>query len=216
MRVGGLRVVDVADAVGLGAALDYMRSVGFVGIAAHEADRLAALDALEQAEVGAGEQADVVGVLAVDALEAFGDHQAHAGALQHSQRRDQIMPGFRGARVLEPRHQRGPGGAVGEALDTLGTLTRRRFRLATVTVDHQRAGKVQNDLRATGREVRDVRYDEAVTIEIGRPAARAAARSSAASAALARPGLSTSSIFAAALSCWISRASLACSRTRFL
>lgn len=30
------------------------------------------------------------------------------------------------------------GGAVGEALDTLGTLTRRRFRLATVTVDHQR------------------------------------------------------------------------------
>ncbi|KOG38650.1 YigZ family protein [Streptomyces resistomycificus] len=61
------------------------------------------------------------------------------------------------------------GGAVGEALDSLGTLTRRRFRLATVTVDHQRAGKVQNDLRATGREVRDVRYGEAVTIEIGLP-----------------------------------------------
>ncbi|MGW6906147.1 YigZ family protein [Streptomyces sp. NPDC054940] len=63
------------------------------------------------------------------------------------------------------------GGAVGEALDTLGTLTRRRFRLATVTVDHQRAGKVQNDLRSTGREVRDVRYAEAVTIEIGLPEA---------------------------------------------
>jgi uncharacterized YigZ family protein len=62
------------------------------------------------------------------------------------------------------------GGAVGEALDTLGTLTRRRFRLATVTVDHQRAGKVQNDLRATGREVRDVSYGEAaVTIGIGLP-----------------------------------------------
>ncbi|MDG4865117.1 YigZ family protein [Streptomyces sp. T-3] len=61
------------------------------------------------------------------------------------------------------------GGAVGEALDQLGTITRRRFRLATVTVDHQRAGKVQNDLRATGREVRDVRYGEAVTIEIGLP-----------------------------------------------
>jgi putative IMPACT (imprinted ancient) family translation regulator len=61
------------------------------------------------------------------------------------------------------------GGSVGEALDALGTLTRRRFRLATVTVDHQRAGKVQNDLRATGREVRDVRYGEAVTIEIGLP-----------------------------------------------
>ncbi|KKD07432.1 YigZ family protein [Streptomyces sp. WM6386] len=61
------------------------------------------------------------------------------------------------------------GGAVGEALDVLGTLTRRRFRLATVTVDHQRAGKLQNDLRSTGREVRDVRYAEAVTIEIGLP-----------------------------------------------
>ncbi|MGW9028546.1 YigZ family protein [Streptomyces sp. NPDC055722] len=61
------------------------------------------------------------------------------------------------------------GGAVGEALDALGTVTRRRFRLATVTVDHQRAGKVENDLRATGRDVRDVRYGEAVTIEIGLP-----------------------------------------------
>ncbi|TLQ47225.1 YigZ family protein [Streptomyces marianii] len=61
------------------------------------------------------------------------------------------------------------GGAVGEALDVLGTVTRRRFRLATVTVDHQRAGKVENDLRATGREVRGVRYGEAVTIEIGLP-----------------------------------------------
>ncbi len=38
-----------------------------------------------------------------------------------------------------------------------------------MTVDHQRAGKVQNDLRSTGREVRDVRYGEEVTIEIGLP-----------------------------------------------
>ncbi|MFE2557912.1 YigZ family protein [Streptomyces sp. NPDC059352] len=61
------------------------------------------------------------------------------------------------------------GGVVGEALDALGTVTRQRFRLATVTVDHQRAGKLENDLRATGRAVRDVRYAEAVTIEIGLP-----------------------------------------------
>ncbi|WP_406413554.1 YigZ family protein [Streptomyces halstedii] len=61
------------------------------------------------------------------------------------------------------------GGAVGEALDSLGTLTRRRYRLATLTVDHQRAGKLENDLRSTGRIVRDVRYAEAVTIEIGLP-----------------------------------------------
>lgn len=61
------------------------------------------------------------------------------------------------------------GGAVGEALDSVGTLTRRRFRLAAVTVDHQRAGRVQNDLRSTGHEVRDVRYGEEVTIEIALP-----------------------------------------------
>ena len=61
------------------------------------------------------------------------------------------------------------GGVVGEALDELGTVTRQRFRLATVTVDHQRAGKLENDLRATGRAVRDVRYAETVTIGIGLP-----------------------------------------------
>ncbi|MCM2415464.1 YigZ family protein [Streptomyces sp. RKAG290] len=63
------------------------------------------------------------------------------------------------------------GGAVGEALDTLGTLTRQRFRLAVVTVGHQRAGRLENELRATGRTVREVRYAEAVTIEIGLPEA---------------------------------------------
>ncbi|GGT94887.1 MULTISPECIES: YigZ family protein [Streptomyces] len=61
------------------------------------------------------------------------------------------------------------GGVVGEALDVLGTVTRQRFRLATVTVDHQRAGRLENELRATGRAVRDVRYGEAVTLEIGLP-----------------------------------------------
>ncbi|MFE4539275.1 YigZ family protein [Streptomyces scopuliridis] len=61
------------------------------------------------------------------------------------------------------------GGVVGETLDAVGTLTRQRFRVATVTVDHQRAGRLENDLRATGRAVRDVRYAEAVTIEIGLP-----------------------------------------------
>ncbi len=61
------------------------------------------------------------------------------------------------------------GGVVGEALDALGTLTRQRFRIATVTVGHQRAGRLENELRATGRGVREVRYAEAVTIEIGLP-----------------------------------------------
>lgn len=61
------------------------------------------------------------------------------------------------------------GGAVGEALDTLGTVTRQRYRLATIIVDHHRAGKLENELRATGRAVRDVRYAEIVTIGIGLP-----------------------------------------------
>ncbi|OMI34614.1 YigZ family protein [Streptomyces sparsogenes] len=61
------------------------------------------------------------------------------------------------------------GGGVGEALDALGTVTRERFRLATVTVGHERAGRLENDLRATGRAVREVRYAEAVTIELGLP-----------------------------------------------
>lgn len=61
------------------------------------------------------------------------------------------------------------GGAVGEALDAVSTITRMRFRLATVTVGHQRAGRLENDLRATGRAVREVRYAEAVTIGIALP-----------------------------------------------
>ncbi|OEU89544.1 YigZ family protein [Streptomyces oceani] len=60
-------------------------------------------------------------------------------------------------------------GAVGEALDTLGTVTRRRHRLVTVTVDHQRAGRLENDLRAAGRTVREVRYDALVAIDLGVP-----------------------------------------------
>ncbi|MBO0656097.1 YigZ family protein [Streptomyces triculaminicus] len=67
------------------------------------------------------------------------------------------------------------GGAVGEALDTVETVTRRRFRLVTVTVDHQRAGKLENDLRATGRAVREVSYGEGVRIEVGLPEADLAA-----------------------------------------
>ncbi|WLQ32486.1 YigZ family protein [Streptomyces castrisilvae] len=63
------------------------------------------------------------------------------------------------------------GGVVGEALDALGTRTRRRYRLATVTVGHQRAGRLENELRATGRTVREVRYGAEVTIGIGLPEA---------------------------------------------
>lgn len=61
------------------------------------------------------------------------------------------------------------GGVVGETLDVLGTRTRRRCRLAAVTVDHQRAGRLENELRTAGREIRDVHYGEAVTLTVALP-----------------------------------------------
>lgn len=63
------------------------------------------------------------------------------------------------------------GGVVGEALDEIGTVVRQRFRLVTVTTGHQRAGKLENDLRATGRTVLGVHYGSAVTLELGLPEA---------------------------------------------
>ncbi|MFR9676466.1 YigZ family protein [Streptomyces sp. TR06-5] len=66
------------------------------------------------------------------------------------------------------------GGAVGAALDSLGTVTRRRRRLAAVTVGHERAGRLENALRAAGHEVHDVRYGAEATIELALPAAEVA------------------------------------------
>lgn len=61
------------------------------------------------------------------------------------------------------------GGAVGEALDAVGTRVRRKYRLVTVTVDHQRAGRLENDLRSGGRSVRDVTYGAEVAVELALP-----------------------------------------------
>ncbi|SCK52013.1 uncharacterized protein, YigZ family [Streptomyces sp. WMMB 714] len=63
------------------------------------------------------------------------------------------------------------GGAVGEALDAVGCSVRQRYRLVTVTAGHQRAGRLENDLRGSGRSVRDVTYGAEVTFEIGLPEA---------------------------------------------
>ncbi|WP_103503273.1 MULTISPECIES: YigZ family protein [unclassified Streptomyces] len=61
------------------------------------------------------------------------------------------------------------GAAVGTALDTLGTTTRTRYRLVTVTVAHQRAGKLEHELRARGHPVREVTYGSRVTIHTALP-----------------------------------------------
>jgi uncharacterized YigZ family protein len=63
------------------------------------------------------------------------------------------------------------GGAVSAALDEIGTVERRRLALVTVTTDHQRAGRLENELRAAGRTVRDVSYAAEVTLRLGIPAA---------------------------------------------
>jgi uncharacterized YigZ family protein len=61
------------------------------------------------------------------------------------------------------------GGAVSAALDELGTVERRQLALLNVAVDHQRAGRLENELRAAGRTVRGVRYGADVRIEVGVP-----------------------------------------------
>lgn len=62
------------------------------------------------------------------------------------------------------------GGAVSAALDELGTVERQKLALVTVVADHQRAGRIENDLRAAGRAIRGVAYGAAeVRIELGVP-----------------------------------------------
>ncbi|WP_405735607.1 YigZ family protein [Streptomyces sp. NBC_01537] len=61
------------------------------------------------------------------------------------------------------------GGAVSAALDALGVIERRKLALVAVAVDHQRAGKLENDLRTAGRAVRGVSYGSDVTIDLGIP-----------------------------------------------
>lgn len=61
------------------------------------------------------------------------------------------------------------GGAVGAALDALGTVTRRPYRAATVTVGHDRAGRLESELRGDGYAVREVTYGSEVTMRIALP-----------------------------------------------
>ncbi len=61
------------------------------------------------------------------------------------------------------------GGAVGAALDAVGTEVRRRYLLVTVTAGHTHAGRLHHDLVATGRIVRDVRYGTDVAIDVALP-----------------------------------------------
>ncbi|MFD9126682.1 YigZ family protein [Kitasatospora sp. NPDC059571] len=64
------------------------------------------------------------------------------------------------------------GSAVSEALDEVGLLERRPVALFSVSADHVRAGRLENDLRAAGYEVRDLAYGATgVRIDVGVPEA---------------------------------------------
>jgi uncharacterized YigZ family protein len=67
------------------------------------------------------------------------------------------------------------GGAVSAALDAIGTVERRRLALLTVTADHQRAGRLENEIRAAGHTVREVSYGADVTFHLGVPESEVAA-----------------------------------------
>ncbi|MFG2825521.1 YigZ family protein [Kitasatospora sp. NPDC048365] len=62
------------------------------------------------------------------------------------------------------------GSAVSEALDGVGLLERRPVSLLAVAVDHTRAGRLENDLRAAGFAVNALAYEpDGVRIEVGVP-----------------------------------------------
>ncbi|GAB3114882.1 YigZ family protein [Streptomyces calidiresistens] len=63
------------------------------------------------------------------------------------------------------------GGVVGETLDRVGTVERRRTRTLRVTVGHDRAGRLEHELRAGGLAVLGVHHASRVTIELAVPEA---------------------------------------------
>ncbi|HKN54754.1 MAG TPA: YigZ family protein [Amycolatopsis sp.] len=59
------------------------------------------------------------------------------------------------------------GQAVAEALDSAGVAEYRRLRLVEVSVAYDRAGRLENDLRASPYLVHGTRFDDAAHFEIG-------------------------------------------------
>ncbi|MFI1578042.1 YigZ family protein [Embleya sp. NPDC020630] len=58
------------------------------------------------------------------------------------------------------------GSAVTEAVDAVGVVELRPMLVLTVDVDHAHAGRLENDLRGLGHEVRDIRYGAEVAIDV--------------------------------------------------
>ncbi|KRV51285.1 IMPACT family protein [Wenjunlia vitaminophila] len=63
------------------------------------------------------------------------------------------------------------GSAVSAALDAVGVRERRPHLLVTALADYPVAGRLENELRAAGRTVHEVRYTDAVEIDVAVPEA---------------------------------------------
>ena len=66
------------------------------------------------------------------------------------------------------------GRAVAEALDEVGTVLRVPHARVHITVDHATAGKLENDLRATGHQIATIEYGSAVEFTVFVPATNTA------------------------------------------
>lgn len=58
------------------------------------------------------------------------------------------------------------GRAVGETLDDIGTVLRVPHATVHITVDHPTAGKLENELRSTGRKVSNIEYGSEVRFTV--------------------------------------------------
>ncbi|WP_328644339.1 YigZ family protein [Amycolatopsis sp. NBC_00348] len=59
------------------------------------------------------------------------------------------------------------GQAVAQAIDVVGVLEHRRLQVVEVAVSYDRAGRLENDLRASRYVLRATRFDELARFEIG-------------------------------------------------
>ncbi|RJQ86831.1 YigZ family protein [Amycolatopsis panacis] len=59
------------------------------------------------------------------------------------------------------------GQSVSEALDTVGLVEYRRLRLFDIEVDYTRAGRLENELRASSYSVQETRFEASAHFEVG-------------------------------------------------
>ncbi|MFF0149039.1 putative YigZ family protein [Amycolatopsis sulphurea] len=59
------------------------------------------------------------------------------------------------------------GQSVSEALDTVGLVEYRRLRLFDIEVDYTRAGRLENELRASSYSVQEARFEASAHFEVG-------------------------------------------------